>query len=654
MKLCIVIQSDAFRTSAGMRIRYDRFRECLADPGVSLAALTCAELVAAPSLDHDVYIFCKTFDTNALLLARRIRASGKVVGQDLFDDYFSQYDDPRLERFREWMRDMAPVTQFAICSTPRMVDVLRPYMPDIPITSIDDPIIGYDPLMVSALADAKASRARESRTLEVAWFGIGDNPYFPVGLTDLAASEPELARIEQLGWKVFLRIVTNRRAFEAGAAELLRRLSVDFEIVEWTEEEEHEALIRATVAILPVNGQSFSRAKSMNRAVTALSAGCQVLSLGFPLYSRLDEFLYRSADDLIGDIAGDGCRVSARTIDALTAQLATLANPFEAAASFVRDARNAMTASSRQPVATPLLCLIHGRSTSIGLHKLASALHGVSVGTMFSKAAWNFQVRFDVVANRMAMRVTLPIAKRFSLPLRRFGETIRIRELEFVEVDVAAMRIGPLAIHLPDDTNPIQDLAVYEDVMRFAQDCCRTAFAPADVLMSDSSPLHLRPREAVILPKVQAGGVASTEMPLAPVKEAVAADWVAGPWPNEVPKRKRRLFPVGAKTQRRQRAVALIEASPLFDSAWYLDTYPDVAASEVDPARHYHEFGWREGRDPGPGFSSKKYLNVHHDVAALDTNPLLHYFEHGEAEGRLIAASLNRGRHTAAATVKCG
>ena len=29
MKICIVIQSDAFRDSAGMRIRYDRFRDSL-------------------------------------------------------------------------------------------------------------------------------------------------------------------------------------------------------------------------------------------------------------------------------------------------------------------------------------------------------------------------------------------------------------------------------------------------------------------------------------------------------------------------------------------------------------------------------------------------------------------------------------------------
>src|SRR5689334_15150373 len=101
MKICIVIQSEAFRSSAGMRIRYDRFRECLQGTGVSLEVAICSDLVASKIFAHDVYIFCKTFDTMALLLARRLRALGKVIGQDLFDDYFSQTDDPRLQRFRD-------------------------------------------------------------------------------------------------------------------------------------------------------------------------------------------------------------------------------------------------------------------------------------------------------------------------------------------------------------------------------------------------------------------------------------------------------------------------------------------------------------------------------------------------------------------------
>ena len=193
---------------------------------MTIDAVVAAELAASPTLDHDVYVFCKTFDVAALLLARRIRAAGKIVAQDLFDDYFSQHDDPRLQRFRQWLADMAPVTHYAVCSTPRMVDVLRPYMPDIRITAIDDPIIGFDAERVAALAASKAERARATARIDVVWFGIGDNPYFPVGLHDLVACEPALASLERLGWDVSLRIVTNKRAVDQGGGGLLRQLSV--------------------------------------------------------------------------------------------------------------------------------------------------------------------------------------------------------------------------------------------------------------------------------------------------------------------------------------------------------------------------------------------------------------------------------------------
>ncbi|MGI8932161.1 MAG: hypothetical protein ACR2FK_07275, partial [Sphingomicrobium sp.] len=91
---------------------------------------------------------------------------------------------------------------------------------------------------------------------------------------------------------------------------------------------------------------------------------------------------------------------------------------------------------------------------------------------------------------------------------------------------------------------------------------------------------------------------------------------------------------VGATERQRRRAAALIQHSSLFEHDWYLDQYPDVADSGVDPARHYLDFGWREGRDPSPGFSTTAYLRANSDVATLGVNPLLHYVEHGHAEGR--------------------
>ncbi|HEV2840339.1 MAG TPA: glycoside hydrolase family 99-like domain-containing protein, partial [Chthoniobacterales bacterium] len=77
-----------------------------------------------------------------------------------------------------------------------------------------------------------------------------------------------------------------------------------------------------------------------------------------------------------------------------------------------------------------------------------------------------------------------------------------------------------------------------------------------------------------------------------------------------------------------------VATAALFDAPWYLGQYPDVAASEVDPLRHYLELGWREGRNPNPVFDTAWYLARNKDAAGGQPNPLQHYVEHGAREGR--------------------
>jgi UbiA prenyltransferase family len=65
------------------------------------------------------------------------------------------------------------------------------------------------------------------------------------------------------------------------------------------------------------------------------------------------------------------------------------------------------------------------------------------------------------------------------------------------------------------------------------------------------------------------------------------------------------------------------------DQAWYLATYPDIAAAGIDPVDHYLRVGWREGRDPRPDFSTRDYLAVHEEVARAGQNPFVHYLRLG-------------------------
>lgn len=77
-----------------------------------------------------------------------------------------------------------------------------------------------------------------------------------------------------------------------------------------------------------------------------------------------------------------------------------------------------------------------------------------------------------------------------------------------------------------------------------------------------------------------------------------------------------------------------IAQSGLFFPSWYLETYPDVAATGVDPIQHYVRHGASEGRDPSPFFATEFYLSSNPDVRLAGLNPLDHYARFGAAEGR--------------------
>jgi septal ring factor EnvC (AmiA/AmiB activator)/glycosyltransferase involved in cell wall biosynthesis len=95
-------------------------------------------------------------------------------------------------------------------------------------------------------------------------------------------------------------------------------------------------------------------------------------------------------------------------------------------------------------------------------------------------------------------------------------------------------------------------------------------------------------------------------------------------------------FQLGARVREdrlRRANIKLIAASGLFDSDWYLEQYPDVRASGIDPLVHYLDYGANEDRDPNPLFDSDWYLDRYPAVRAAATNPLVHYLRYGRAEG---------------------
>jgi FMN phosphatase YigB (HAD superfamily) len=82
------------------------------------------------------------------------------------------------------------------------------------------------------------------------------------------------------------------------------------------------------------------------------------------------------------------------------------------------------------------------------------------------------------------------------------------------------------------------------------------------------------------------------------------------------------------------RDVETVKTSGLFDTEYYLTRYPDIREHNVEPIRHYLEYGALERRDPSGEFSTEFYLSDNFDVLQAGINPLLHYISYGRQEGR--------------------
>jgi len=314
MKLCVIAPKEGYLEQAGVRIRYRRLADHLPAYGHSLELRVIDDLRGAEDLDADAYLFSKVYDARSYVVARQLRLSGKPMGVDLFDDYFSQTGDSRFTPQRRWLRAMAHWSSFVLCSTPRMKAVAGSYMPGLPAHILNDPYLRLELDRIGDTVRRNFERTLERGEIEVAWFGNGDNPHFPVGLRDVHAFGAVLARLGGTGLKVRLRLLTNLRALTADGLEALARLPVPWVMDEWSLAGEEELLRESLVAFIPVNAQPFSIAKSLNRAVSALSIGTQVLSAGYPLYEPLGEFVYRDPAALLEDFHRGTLRLREETL----------------------------------------------------------------------------------------------------------------------------------------------------------------------------------------------------------------------------------------------------------------------------------------------------------------------------------------------------
>lgn len=71
-----------------------------------------------------------------------------------------------------------------------------------------------------------------------------------------------------------------------------------------------------------------------------------------------------------------------------------------------------------------------------------------------------------------------------------------------------------------------------------------------------------------------------------------------------------------------------------FDEEYYALNIGKIDKN-IDLVEHYMCFGWKNGYNPNRYFDTIFYLQANPDIAASGINPFLHYLQHGKIEGRL-------------------
>ena len=420
MRITIVAPSEQYMALAGVRIRYRRIASRLEAAGHMFEIVQIADFDRRIPMESDLYIFSKCYDARSYLAATTMRAQGRHVGIDVFDDYFDQGRDSQFVRHREWLRTMGELCNFFLCSTPRMHEVVKGFLPNAPGHVLNDPFHAFDAKSVGNVAYEKLALARRERRIDVIWFGVGDNPNFHIGLKDLAAYGDSLQQLRRRGFDVNLSILTNRRALDIEGLKSISRLAVPHSVEEWSQAREAELLAQSLLAFIPVNAQSFSIAKSLNRAVTALTGGAQVLSPGYPLYQPLEEFLYVTADSFIDGVESNRLKVRRATTAALSKTLATWADPDRESEKLIAFMQKIVDSPETELLPKTLSGVLHGSRSPVDCHKTAQRLGQLSIAGQIVAPKLNYDVRFIIDDQGAHAQFSATAKKALQPELRQF------------------------------------------------------------------------------------------------------------------------------------------------------------------------------------------------------------------------------------------
>lgn len=416
MRITVLVPSERYLETAGVRIRYKRISASLAQLGWTLDVIPIDDVPDFSAEESRIYLLSKCQDARALVLATAAKRAGIIVGVDLFDDYFSQENDSRFASQRLWLQSMARQASFFLCSTARMLDVGNTYFVNSAGHVLGDPHEEFDPVRLEQELAGKIRKAKRERRIPILWFGMGDNPNFPVGLHDLSTFGEALRPFQDNNYKANLTILTNKKVIDGRVLERLRRIPIPFVIREWTKKREDEALSRCLVSFLPVNFQQFSIAKSLNRGVSALVGGTQLLTAGYPLYEDLGDYVYDDAARLIDDLENSKLKLSSEKVQEFSDWISCRADPAAEALSLVKFLEANVKSPPYECDQEQQFAVLHGAKSTASTNRLTQRLNWLSLGSPLLPGGMKCDAHLGFFGSNSILRLRLSQAGLDQLP----------------------------------------------------------------------------------------------------------------------------------------------------------------------------------------------------------------------------------------------
>lgn len=227
-------------------------------------------------------------------VVQQLRAQRSRLVLDLCDNHFMppEHNDKLRARTQRLLRLVGHVDQVVVASA-RLGEVVGRVCPGTP-----------PPLVIGDLADdlsvvpgtaytrlrAKFSLWRAAglpprgpqAPVRLVWFGDHGGDWAPVGLCDIAAMQPLLARLHR-EFPLHLTVISNHRR-------KYRRLFADagfpHRYLQWNAQAFPQLLAQHDVVLIPASDNEFTACKTDNRVVSAFRAGLPVVASPIPSYRR--------------------------------------------------------------------------------------------------------------------------------------------------------------------------------------------------------------------------------------------------------------------------------------------------------------------------------------------------------------------------------